>query len=81
MHDLNFSHREPFKLPLCRRCGQQVTGEMWARAEECPGPPVCHPPYSHVTLHGESTCLCGAERMDLVLAEMLLHGIAENVAP
>ena len=38
---------------------------------------ACNPPYTHVTIGGAATCLCGAERFDLILAEMLLDAAIE----
>lgn len=58
-HELLFSHREPFSLPICRVCRQTITGERWASDEGCPGPLMCRPPAMHIYLDGRHVCECG----------------------
>lgn len=36
-HDIDFSRGD--SLPLCRKCGQPISGDQWAAMEVCPQRP------------------------------------------
>lgn len=79
-HELRFGHgNDALKLPICAVCLATVDGEAWASKEECPGPPTCRPPLSHIWLNGNRSCECGAmndsDLIDMVTGEPAALGL------